>query len=121
MSLRIYLDDCAFSHRLRQLLLQAGHSVQVPADVSPPLTGARDEAHFVHVRATGSLLFTYNPQDFLQLHKQFPKHPGILAVYQDNNPEKDMSYVEIVQAIHNLEQLQVELNDEFWILNRFRW
>lgn len=120
MSLRIYLDDCAFSHRLRQLLVQSGHEVQVPADVSP-LTGAKDETHFTHARTAGYLLFTYNPQDFLQLHKQFPKHPGILAVYQDNNLDKDMSYVEIVRAIQNLEQLKLELANEFWILNRFRW
>ena len=39
MSLKIYLDDCAFSYRLRQLLRDAGYTVQIPAEVIPPLTG----------------------------------------------------------------------------------
>lgn len=82
MSLAIYLDDCASSHRLRRLLIDAGHRVQTPAEVTPPLTGADDEAHFAHVRATKQTILTYNAADFLQLHGQFPDHAGIMAVYR---------------------------------------
>lgn len=43
-----YLDDCAFSYRLREMLIEAGHNVQIPADVEPPLTGAKDHLHIEH-------------------------------------------------------------------------
>lgn len=121
MSLAIYLDDCAFSYRLRKLLLEAGHQVQVPADVDPPLTGADDAVHFAHVRVTGQVMLTYNPADFLQLHKQYSDHSGILAVYQDNDPSKDMTYVDIVRAIANVEAVGITLAGSFWSLNAFQW
>ncbi len=84
MNLSLYLDDCAFSHRLRYLLQEAGHIVQVPADVQPTLTGTHDHVHFAHARRMRFVLLTYNPGDFLKLHQQQPDHSGILAVYQDN-------------------------------------
>ncbi len=121
LSLAIYLDDCAFSHRLRQLLSEAGHQVQVPADLVRPLTGADDEFHFAHAQATGQTLLTYNPADFAALHRQFPEHAGILAIYQDNDPAKDMTYADIVRAIANLEQTGVKIAGEFWVLNAFQW
>jgi len=71
--------------------------------------------HFEHT------LLTLNAAEENQLHFQFPDHPGILAVYQDNNPAKDMSYTDIVQAIANLEQLGIALAGGFWPLNRYRW
>ena len=121
MSLALYLDDCAFSHRLRQLLRQAGHDVQVPADVNPPLTGADDSVHFAHAKATGRVILTLNPRDFKALHDQDPNHPGILAVYQDNDPTKDMSFHDIVRAIANLENNVPTVARGFWSLNAYRW
>jgi hypothetical protein len=121
LSLTLYLDDCAFSHRLRQLLLEAGYDVETPADVHPPLTGADDAVHFVHAKAAGRTILTLNPRDFKELHDRDPDHFGILAVYQDNDPTKDMSYHQIVQAIANLESTGVTIAREFWSLNRYRW
>ena len=121
MSLRIYLDDCAFSYRLRQLLIDTGHQVQVPADVVPPLTGLDDALHFAHAQVTSQLILTYHPADFQDLHQTNPKHPGILAVYQDNDLSRDMTYRDIVRAIANLESLNILLADEFWILNAYQW
>ncbi len=102
MGLRIYLDDCAFSRRLRDILQRDGHDVQVPGDVDPPLTGADDDVHFAHARAEGRILLTYNAADFLSLHRQRPEHPGLFVVYQDNDPRRDMSYEAICRAIANL-------------------
>lgn len=121
MSLSLYLDDCAFSHRLRQLLCQAGHDVEAPADVDPPLTGADDSVHFDHAKSTGRVILTLNPRDFKMLHDQSPGHPGILAVYQDNDPTKDMSYREIVQTVANLEDSVPTIEEGFWSLNAYRW
>jgi hypothetical protein len=121
LSLAIYLDDCAFSYRLRQLLLEAGHQVQIPAEVEPSLVGAADEVHFAHAQVTKQVILTLNPADFHQLHQQYPDHSGILAVYQDNDPAKDMNYAEIVRAIANLEQTGVIIAGGFWPLNVYRW
>ena len=121
MSLRLYLDDCAFSHKLRRLLIQAGHDVQVPADVRPPLTGEDDVIHFAHAQATGRVILTMNAKDFKELHDETSNHPGVLAVYQDNNPAKDMNYHEIVHAISNLENSGVTIAGGFWVLNAYRW
>lgn len=111
MSLILYLDDCAFSHRLRQLLIEAGHDVQIPADA----------VHFAHAKENERVILTFNPRDFLDLHEQDPNHPGILAVYQDNDPTRDMSYRDIVQALSNLESTGVTVSGEFWSLNAYRW
>ncbi len=121
MSLFIYLDDCAFSYRLRQLLVEAGHTVQVPTDVEPPLTGAKDHLHFDYARKTWQVILTYNPDDFLELHLQIPDHPGLLAVYQDNDPTRDMSYPDVVRAINNLQRIQPDLGRGFWVLNHYQW
>jgi hypothetical protein len=121
LSFALYLDDCAFSRERRRLLLEAGHDVQIPADLEPPLTGADDPIHFVYAKAAGRIILTLNPRDFMELHNQDPDHPGILAVYQDNNPAKDMSSAQIVQAISNLEGTGVALAGGFWSLNAYRW
>ena len=121
MNLSIYLDDCIFSHRLRQMLLEAGHRVYIPADVDPPLTGAADDVHFDYIRSAGLVLLTYNSKDFLTLHKQISRHPGILAVYRDNDPTRDMNYASIIRAIRNLLQIQPDLSGGFWVLNHYQW
>lgn len=121
MSLRLYLDDCIYSHELRRLLLEAGHDVQIPADVRPPLTGQDDQKHFAHARDSGRVLLTKNPRDFQELHRQFTNHAGILAVHMDNDPNRDMSQREIVRAIANLEATGVMLAGGFWPLNNYRW
>ena len=120
MSLRLYLDECAFSYERKRLLQAAGHDVQTPADVRPPLTGADDIVHLAHAGATGRALLTRNPRDFKNLHDQDPHHSGILAIYQDNNLAKDMSDADIVRAIANLERSGLPIVGEFWGLNAFR-
>ena len=121
MSLTLYLDDCAFSHKLKRLLLEAGHDVEVPADAHPLLTGADDADHLVHAQAAGRAILTLNPRDFRELHDQDSDHAGIIAVYQDNDPTRDMNYRQIVQAIANLESTGVVIAGGFWSLNAYRW
>jgi len=77
--------------------------------------------HFAHARATGQTILTYNPADFAQLHQQHPDHPGIFAVYQDNDPSRDMTYADVVRAIANLQQSGVTVAGGFWSLNAYQW
>ncbi len=121
MSLRLYLDDCAFSHQLLRLLTDAGHNVQTPADVRPSLVGAEDAAHFAHAKANRRAILTLNPRDFKELHDRSPDHCGVLAIYQDNDPSKDMSWRDVVRAIANLESMITSVEGQFIILNIYRW
>ena len=121
MSLRIYLDDCAYSHHLCQRLREAGHDVQTPAETRPPLLGADDATHLEHASHAGRAILTLNPKDFKTLHDQDAAHAGILAIYQDNDPTRDMHYTDIVRAIANLERSVPQIDGGFWILNVYRW
>ena len=95
--------------------------MQVPADVEPSLTGAADATHLDHARAVDRAILTLNARDFKALHDRDADHAGILAVYQDNDPTRDMRYVDIVQAIGNLENTVPQIAGGFWILNAYRW
>jgi hypothetical protein len=68
------------------------------------LEGEDDHVHFGFAAAHRLTLITKNPADFKALHDLNPRHFGILAIYQDNDPSRDMSAAEIVRAIANLEQ-----------------
>jgi hypothetical protein len=123
VTLALYLDDCAYAHELRDLLLAAGHSVVIPADVG--LRGARDSIHFQYVANNRLVLVTKNPLDFEALHTARlaagGHHPGIFAIYQDNDP-RDMSNQEIVAAIANAETWYagIGFEDLFLSLNACR-
>jgi predicted nuclease of predicted toxin-antitoxin system len=119
LSLKIYLDDCAYAKDLVRLLQAAGHEVVTPAQAGT--SRQADEVHFRYAAAQGLVLLTRNPRDFEQLHRANPQHPGVLAIYQDNNPDRDMSYADIVRALANLEKAGIELRDAFHILNAWRY
>jgi predicted nuclease of predicted toxin-antitoxin system len=103
LSLRVYLDDCANSDLLADLLSQAGHAVIRPSDANVSMEGAVDDMHFAFAKANNLTIITKNPSDFKNLHLADANHAGILAVYQDNDPNRDMSDAEIVRSIANLE------------------
>jgi hypothetical protein len=102
-----------------RLLQAAGHLVVTPADAG--ITARPDDVHFRYAAAHALVLLTKNPKDFGEFHKAGQAHAGILAVYQDNDPSRDMSYADIVRAIANLEQAGVEIQGEFHVLNAWRY
>lgn len=118
MNLRIYLDDCAYDKLLVRLLRRAGCEVVTPFDVD--LAGQPDEVHFGYATSQDLVLLTKNPRDFEELHRRFPTHPGILSVYQDNDPTKDMSVADIARAIQNLITAGMPLVGQFIPLNAWR-
>lgn len=125
MALDLYLDDCSNSDLLADLLQQAGHRVIRPTDEDVGLTGEEDDIHFAFAAAHGLTLITKNSADFKALHDLNPRHAGILAVYQDNDPARDMSNADSVRAIRNLEaaaqQGGLPIAGEFHILNDWRY
>jgi predicted nuclease of predicted toxin-antitoxin system len=119
LSQKIYLDDCAYDKDLVRWLEQAGHQVVTPAQAG--ITGRDDDVHFHHAATNGLVLLTMNPQDFVELHQKNPQHPGILLVYKDNDPNRDMSPADIVRAIGNLEDAGVTMADTVHVLNAWRY
>jgi predicted nuclease of predicted toxin-antitoxin system len=121
VALNLYLDDCANSDLLAQLLAQAGHTVVRPADAGT--ASETDQVHFHHAQGQGLVLITKNPKDFRVLHDQDQHHPGILGIYQDNDSSRDMSDADVVAAIANIEaaiQHGYQIAGEFHILNAWR-
>jgi hypothetical protein len=125
VALKLYLDDCSNSDLLANLLRQAGHEVVRPTDEEVELTGEDDPVHFDFAAAHDLTLITKNPADFKALHDLDPRHAGILAVYQDNDPSRDMSNADIVRAIRNLEEAVQQggppIHGGFHTLNDWRY
>ncbi len=119
MILRIYLDDCAYSKTLVQFLQKAGHDVLTPADAGT--TGFADDFHLRRASDESRVLITKDVDDFAALHQNDPAHSGILGIYQYNDPSKDMSAADIVNAIGNLVQAGVPIPGNYWILNQWQF
>lgn len=94
------------------------HHVEIPQDAN--LRGADDGAHFAYARAHDLIVVTKDPDDFEELHRQHPHHPGIFAIYQDNDA-RDMSDEDIARAIQNVIEAQAPLIDTFHVLNHWRF
>ncbi len=120
MSLRLYLDECAYSKQLVNLLRGYPHEHHVETPTDSNLFGRTDEDHFAYARSHRLILITKNPDDFEALHRQQPEHAGILAIYQDNLPT-DMSTRDIARAIQNLADAEVPLAGFFQVLNAWNY
>jgi predicted nuclease of predicted toxin-antitoxin system len=120
--MNLYLDDDTAERRLVTLFTQAGHGVVRPVDVQ--LVGASDAQHFLHAIRHALVLVTRNHDDFLDLHEVVQAargtHPGILIIRFDNDPTRDMTPRQIVQATTRLEATGVPVTNQVYILNHWR-
>jgi len=101
------------------MLVDAGYEVQTPAQAG--LTGYDDLDHFQYAQQHGLTIVTKDADDFECLHQEHPRHNGILAVCEEADRSKNMSYADIVHAIENIVQARVPLEGQFYILNHWRW
>jgi hypothetical protein len=69
----------------------------------------------------GRVVLTRNCGEFVRLSAATPSHFGILGVYHDADPSKDMSWNAIVPAVGNVEAAGVPLRGEFLVLNARHW
>lgn len=74
-----------------------------------------------YARQNERVLLTRNCDDFQNLHQANPVHPGVLAIYQNADAARNMSYQAIVQAITNLEAARFLLSNQFVVLNQWRY
>lgn len=116
--MKIYIDDCLAAKTLVNLLKKADLSVILPEQVG--LQGRSDKEHFEFCCSKGYVLLTANPSDFLELYQKQPHHAGILAVYQDNNPKKDLTFQEMVYCIQKIIKKNISFKNQFIILNHWR-
>ena len=117
----LYLDDDSIHRVVVALLRKAGHDIVLPADAG--LSGADDPVHLTHAIRTGRPLFSFNHDDFEQLHILIETagghHPGVLIVRRDND-KRDLKPHEIVKALANFIVSGNQLADQFVILNHYR-
>lgn len=120
--MRLYLDDDSASALLARLLRNAGHDVQIPADVG--LSGNDDPVHFRYAALDNRTVITGNNDDFLDLHRLVidlgGHHAGILVVCRDNDPNRDMPPPRVVRALRNLLAANAPIADQFIVLNHWR-
>lgn len=119
MSLRLLLDEDSQAKKLVNLLEQKGHDILTVNQAG--LTGKADPIALNFARQEGRILLTRNCDDFCNLHAANSSHPGILAVYQDPNPAKNLSYAKIVTAIANLEAADFDIKEQFIPLNQWNY
>ena len=122
MPLTIYLDDCSDDNLLIARIKQAGHEVVSPRSIGT--TGIDDCDHLEYAAWHHLVLLTHNPQDFIDLNElwqtQGRQHSGILLVYRDNNPSKDMTAADIVMALEKLLASGVQIEGSVNTLNHWR-
>ena len=113
------MDEDIQDKLLVKLLTNAGHSVITVNQAG--LMGQTDFVVLNYAKQQACSLLTYNCQDFNDLHEQGIKHCGILALYRETNPTKNMSFKTIVKAIANLEAASIPLTNQFISLNHWNY
>jgi len=102
-------------------LIAAGHDVQTATQAN--VVGVRDDVVFATAIRNDRIILTSNCADFIAisdaLNTQGVQHPGVFLVFLQNNPNRDMSYDEIVKAIENLEATQLPLANTYHSLNNY--
>jgi predicted nuclease of predicted toxin-antitoxin system len=120
--MRLYLDDDLDGNALIGLLQHAGHEVVSPRAVGT--RGVHDSAHLRYAADHDLVLLTANAKDFLALHEQWQQdeqeHPGMLLLYRENNPQRDMTFQEIARAVSRLGQAGIPLQNTYQNLNFWR-
>jgi predicted nuclease of predicted toxin-antitoxin system len=120
--MRLYLDDNLAGHVLVGLLKRAGHTAVRPADAG--LSSASDPRHFLYAAKNDLALLTGNHRDFGDLHDLVVgtggAHGGVILIYFDNDPTKDMKPADIVRALGKVESSGIVVSDQLIVLNHWR-
>ena len=113
--MRLYLDEDIASKELTSRLAAAGH------DVISPLRGESDARCWRHAQEHGATVVTMNVVDFVRLAEATEGHSGVLLVYRENDPTRDMSAASVVAAVARVvETYRHGLEGVIAVLNQFR-
>lgn len=104
MSLNLLIDEDCQDKILVAKLRSAGHDVVTAKDAG--LLAQPDSAVLAYAVANSRIVLTRNCNDYCNegaiLRASGTHHHGILLLYEKNDPEKDMSYDDIVRAVANI-------------------
>jgi predicted nuclease of predicted toxin-antitoxin system len=116
---KLLIDEDSQGKPLVNLLRKAGYDVITANEAG--LAGVADSIVLDYAKEQYRVLLTQNCDDFKALHQENPYHPGILVIYHNNDPSKDMSRQAIVRAISNLEAANISLANQFISLNQWNY
>jgi hypothetical protein len=70
------------------------------------------------------VVLTVNARDYLALHDEWQQrgeaHPGMLLVYRENNPQRDLTFAQIARAVSRLEQSGIPVRNTYHNVNMWR-
>jgi predicted nuclease of predicted toxin-antitoxin system len=116
--LRILVDEDSQARVQLNLLRGDGHDVVAIGELDK--NGTPDPEVFDLAQSLERALLTHNTEDFHELHRERPGHRGIMAVYRDADPRKNMNHAQIAAAIRRLETSGVTIASDFHVLNHWR-
>lgn len=117
--MRLLIDEDSQAKLLVDLLREDGHDVVTLNELN--MTGTPDAAVLEVACTQNRVVLTHNCKDFHKLHELDNSHSGILTIYKNDDPQKDMGYKEIVTSISNIEETEIDLKNKVLSLNQFRW
>ena len=114
--MRLYLDEDVASKELAARLSEAGH------EVVGPLRGEPDDRCWCHAQKQRATVVTMNAIDLARLAEATKGYAGLLLVYRDNDPTRDMSAAAIVAAVARISETYRDgLEGVIAVLNQYRW
>ncbi len=112
------MDEDSQARAQLNLLRTDGHDVVATGELGK--NGTADSELFELAQSLERVLLTHNTEDFYALHRERPGHRGIVAVYRDADPGKNMNHAQIAAAIRRLELSAVTIAGHFHVLNHWR-
>jgi hypothetical protein len=114
--MRVYLDEDVASHELTARLVAAGH------EVLAPLRGRPDARCWRHAQEQRAAVLTINAIDFARLAEATPAHAGLLLLYRENDPTRDLRAEAVAAAIGRIgETYPGGVAGMILVVNQFRW
>jgi predicted nuclease of predicted toxin-antitoxin system len=112
------VDEDSQARAQLNLLRADGHDVVAIGELKK--NGAQDPEVIDLAQSLERVLLTHNAEDFHKLHRERPRRHGMIAVYRDADPRKNMNHEQIAAAIRRLEILKVTIAGDFYILDHWR-
>jgi predicted nuclease of predicted toxin-antitoxin system len=107
------VDEDSQARAQLNLLRADGHDVVAIGELAK--NGTPDPEVFDLAQSLERVLLTHNAEDFHALHRKRPGHQGIIAIYRDADPRKNMTHAQIAAAIRRLETLPVTIAGDFHV------
>lgn len=100
--MRLLVDEDTASAESMARLTKAGHHVETTEK------GTLDGVVWQHAQVAALIVLTGNPDDFIALAARTPGHHGLLVMYGEHDPIKQMRAVDIADAIAHVNEVYGE-------------